>query len=654
DGNTLIINKLHSNLRYVAKFIEVYTEYIFAEPADASGIEVKAVYYTTSELEKIERDGDFPIIRTDREGHNLTGENHPDYNSHGIDSKVTAIDQDFFNLYEQDDARTVVPMAAKTGNLTPLIMRDRVRNPNTGKVFTKYTSESYTNYVKLLNGDFGSGNEHKYLVNAEDDELLRGELSLRNMYFDVHTSVFIVVGVKSDAELTVHSLGFSPSYVIEPIIEPTEEFINHNQSAEADEKYDYLYYVFKVTYDRNPQNDLAAYEVHATRFSSIAGDVLAGNYSEFYKNHFNIYDNYGNLINYTLQGGTTNTGRQVNLSSYLTTLKNKNIISTEIWAEFRNQYFDNVRDCLEAVSRAARKPGLVYVDHAIAINGEVDEDGNPIILKSAEDIFMAVKNLKVVDEDDPTKMVYYFKTPRLIKRGMQNTVNLSSIPIYSYTIQAITVDDYTYDASGKLVFTEPEEPEEPEDGEEPEDPEEPQLVLNNSKKHFLKNTIYTAAGTNKYTYLGYGDLFKLPDPVIYVDNKYSENVELHFTDSYINLEYGEENEDKSILSDLPIAENTNVLLDGADAAQEGYAFVGWFEQKYNKKSNVCLQRDVYNCECAPDQECTCEDHECEYGTEGWSELTLMSKDVDRPYLTLATADTVIVAVYKKEDTFTRL
>ena len=650
DGNTLIINKLHSNLRYVAKFIEVYTEYIFAEPPEASGIEVKAVYYTTTDNEKVERDGEFTIIRTDLEGHNLTGEYHADFNAHGIDESVTGLDENFFNLYEQEEAKTAVAKAGKTGNLTPQIMRTTVTNPNTGKTFTKYTADSYTNYSKLLSGDFGSDNK-AYLVNAEKDELLKGELTLRNMYFDVHTDVYIVVGVKSDAELTVHSLGFSPSYNIEPIIEPSEEFINHNQSADADEKYDYLYYMFKISYDRNPQNPLAPYEVHSKRYTSIASDVLAGNYTEFYQNHFDIYDNFGNRINYQSIANTeNNTGRKVRLSSYLQTLRNKKIISNEIYAKYSSEIFDNVRDCLEAVSREAKNPGLLYVDYAIAKNGEVDEEGNAIILRSADDIFRAVRDIKVKDPDDPDKMIYYFKTPRLIRTGSQNTVNLSSIPIYSYTIQAVTVDDYTYDKSGNLVFTEPEEVEVPKDleeGEEVPDPEEPRLILNNSKKHFLKNTIYTAAGTNKYTYLGYGDLFELPTPLIYVDDKYSENVELHFKDSYINLEYGEENEDKTILADLPIAANTIMLLEGADMAQEGYAFVGWFEQKYNKKSNVCLYKDQYNCTCSPDVECECEDHECEFGKEGWSELTLMSNELEHPYLTLSTADTVIVAVYKK-------
>src|SRR5699024_7226280 len=63
DGNTLIINTLHSNIRYVAKFIETYNEYIFAEGEEASGINVLAVYYNNSDEAKL--DEDEVVIRTD-------------------------------------------------------------------------------------------------------------------------------------------------------------------------------------------------------------------------------------------------------------------------------------------------------------------------------------------------------------------------------------------------------------------------------------------------------------------------------------------------------------------------------------------------------------------------------------------------------------
>ncbi|MEG1582166.1 MAG: hypothetical protein RR334_03330, partial [Clostridia bacterium] len=51
-------------------------------------------------------------------------------------------------------------------------------------------------------------------------------LSLRNMNFDVNTSLILVVKVNKNNVLNVRSLGVNPKYLISTIIEPTTEYLN--------------------------------------------------------------------------------------------------------------------------------------------------------------------------------------------------------------------------------------------------------------------------------------------------------------------------------------------------------------------------------------------------------------------------------------------
>lgn len=581
DGNTLRINTLHSNIRYVAKFIETYNEYIFAEGEEASGINVLAVYYNNSDEAKL--DEDEVVIRTDSFGNNRTDIHYDEEgNSYG-DPIVNTMDRNLFRLYEDE---------AKTTTLTSNFMAGFITQETASgtQTFRRYTDGSSSIYNSLISSGFNSIGK-TYQVDPETDDTLNGKLTLRSMYFDVHTTVYIVVSVKAEYELSIHSLGLNSSYTIEPIIAPTDEFVAYNQGASAEEKVDYVYYVFKITYDRDPENEYASYIVHPTRGDGLAYDVLAGNYLDFYGKYFNIYDNYNNVIGYTISYDA-NGNQQVKLSSsYLNTLVRQGVISSELANQIRVLNFENIAEAFEEICRVLKNPEALYSTYIVEKDETNDEENRK---RSSRQIFDAIR---IITNEDGT---YFFKSPRLIYAGQRNFVNFSTVPIYNYTIQTLTIDGYEKDDSGEFVYD-----------------ENGKYVSNNNKLHSINNSFYTSAGTNDKTYVGVGTQIQLDTPFIYVDANYNEETRMPFSTWFEDVEYGNGGLDNTVLEDLAMVENTILLLSGAQEPETGYAFVGWFEQKYDRESG------------------------------NWTELTLMSNELETPYLSMSTADTIIVAVYKK-------
>ena len=147
--------------------------------------------------------------------------------------------------------------------------------------------------------------------------------------------------------------------------------------------------------------------------------------------------------------------------------------------------------------------------------------------------------------------------------------------------------------------------------------------------HRLNNELYVAVGTNGKDYVGASADVR---DAIYNYTKYDGNTDynnpIEFNKLVYNIPYHQAPDDQTelkpadqtILSadDVLFAENTLVLVSGMlDEAKQGYAFAGWYEQKYSKN------------------------------TGNWSDLELMSTDLNYPYVSVANADTVIIALFKK-------
>lgn len=631
DGDTLKIKTLHSNVRYVAKFIETYNEYIFAEEPTVSGIKIEAVYYNSNDPKKNLADGSDPVIRTDEFGNNRTGLNSI-INSEGMpvgDYAQNKWDTSLLGLIDKEKNPGV-----EQKYLTAEFMREEFEvqlADRTTQTFSKYSVTSPAAY-NLLNSGFADferwrcGNTiqtQTYRVN-EKDPLLDGRLNLRSMNFDIDTNVYILVSVKSTDVLSIHSLGMNSHYELIPIIEPTDEFVEFN-NAEKEEgnKVDYHFYLFRVNYNRNPENEYVNYIVHPKRGQSFAYDAMAGNFYSFYGTYFNIFDNHGNIIEPVVREDGS-----LSLYNYFAKLKSNYDITTEIFDKLKMRTYRNIAEGLEDLSYELRKLDAYYVDY-------VTTKADPTTqLKKLDDVYNAIKNLKDVHGED------VFKHPRLIYSGQRNFINLSTIPIYTYTIQALTIDSFEQnEEKTDFIYSE--------DG---------SVILHNAAPLYkIKDQFYTAAGYNTKTYVGYGT--KDESKYVYVNDKYPEKTKFTFEQRFTNIGYS--TGATGILSsarmeDLPFAQDTIILFAGATeytledfegksdeilALEEyygidsnltpqeayeqyleiikSYQFVGWFEQKYDRVEKA------------------------------WSDLTLMSKEVEYPYLSVAQEDTVVVAVYKK-------
>lgn len=584
SGDKIIIKNLHSNVRFVAKFIETYNQYIFAEDEDSTGISIEAVYYSNSS-QKYDSEGNV-IIRTDIDGNNRTS------SSEGSDYIQNSLDQNLFKLYEDE---------TKSGLLDTRINADgnyisQSYNYLTGKY---ETNNNHKTLYTLVNTGFGS-TASTYRVN-KDDPTLNGKLNLQSMYFDVDTTVTIVVRVKAEFELSVHSLGVNSKYTINPIFYPTEEYIEANQKADSDKKVDYLYYILQLTYNRDPQNEYRGYIVHPNRGENMAYDALVGNYIDVYGSYFDYYDNNGDQIEYTESNSRTKTTEKTKIKlaySYL----NKVCDNAGIKSSVANTWYSNLEDALNDLSKKMGNPELLKVDHIKSKStGETLKETNKIITVLKE-IF---KDVKPTSDDAGINNV-------LIQNGQRNFINLSTIPVYNYTVQAIVIDSegdsiQKDSTTGKVIL--------------------PSSNYEDNKITYptLQNSLYTTGGTGGKTYLGSGSNIRKE----YFYKQYSDVSSSYTTlkfENYISgIDYaGKSNSDEgneSLLEDLVFVQNSIILFDGIKNAPakdgETYLFVGWYEQKYNRD------------------------------TETWSDLVFMSNDKDQPYVSLATADTVIVAIYKR-------
>ena len=567
DGDTLKIQNLHSNIRFVAKFIETYNEYIFAEDEDSSGIHIQAVYYSNKNA-KTDADGR-TIIRTDVDGNNHTAGKK--YEVDQNDYLENALDKNLFSLYEED--------SDKSGNLADLSGSDLIMTGNKNKY------NNYNEFKALLNG-FSADNTYRVNIN---DPTLEGKLNLRSMFFDIDTTVTIVVRVQSEFELSIHSLGVNSNYKLTPVFSPTDEFVEANQKAKEEDKIDYLYYIFTITYDRDPQNEYVSYIVHPDRGENFSYDALVGNYSSFYSQYFTTVDNFGNEVEFVNGKLTLNYLKKVCSNQTICNLIN-------------NRKYSNIEKALYDLCLEMKNPGYVFAKFVRlkkAIPNTSYKSGNEF--SNLNEIYEVIKAILQND-------VRNSKSPYLIFTGYRNFINLSTIPVFNFTVQALVIDSegdqIKYEEkSNKIIL--------------------PSLSFANSPASLI-NSVYVAGGINNRTFLGSGNKMILSNPYHYKqyekDGKsYSSIDSFTFTECYNDIEYASDgnNENKTMLQDLTFVQNTIVLFSGCKIDSNDYIFAGWYEQKYDRDNNV------------------------------WSDLVFMSSEQTTPYISLSTADTIIVAVYKR-------
>lgn len=628
DGDILKINKLHSNIRFVAKFVETYNEYIFAEDEDSSGISIQAVYYSNSK-NRVDEDGN-TIIRTNALGENMTAGKDVET----VDTYVSSMDRTLFALYDDDSRGENLTTTQKAGKYESITWK------YTGSAPEKTVSNSYTVLNQLVRTGFGSNNS-TYLVNTEDPSL-NGKLNLNSMYFDVDTTVHIVVRVKADYELSIHTLGTNSKYTLYPIFGPTDEYVQENQKATKENKVDYLYYIFKVTYNRDPMNEYRQYIVHSDRSNNMSYDALVGNNINYYGKFFNYYCSYIDSKGIERE---TKIEYEVNKNTNKVRLT-RNFVKTVTGSTsaYSGLYYDNFEKALYELCKTIKAPGTIYCK-SIALKKSINQSGYEfdagVHLTQTDSYYDDDENL-IPGIFDVLKGIFASQTngtdrPFAIRSGQRNFINLSTIPIYNYTVQAVVVtnegDTIQYDPDTHHVI----------------------LPLDNTETGLkLATSVYVSGGMNGKDYLGEYDTDISPDlgdsSFIYKNyydidgNTYQTFTTMEFKKKYSGMEYatptGATSPDQRLFEDLAFVENTIILFQGIGrydteedegterygklTSPEGYLFAGWYEQKYNRE------------------------------TGDWSDLVFMSSDEETPYLSLALADTVVFAVYKRavEATFT--
>jgi len=598
DGDTIDIKMLHSNLRYVAKFIEVYDNYIFAEDEDASGISIEAVYYYNNNKDYTVKEGfdEKDIlkqpIRTDINGVNRTE----------FDKQESILNKALFPITDKNNA----------SNLWDYL-QSASKNYEGTEIFNKLVEQGFGSV-----GPTFRVNDYLEEFGGNQESQRRGRLILKSMYFDVGTKLNIVVRVKKENQLSMHSLGINSNYTLTPILYPTDKFIEANQKATDSQKHDYLYYIFEVTYNRDPENKYAGYIVHHNRGDSMAFDAIAGNYLDFYGNYFTILDNQG---------------VEFNNSTYI--LKNGKVQLTEAYFRAKgidtkyldtSKWYNNIQEALYDLCLAIKSPGRIFANAVklkqniydgsqifeVFVDGQVDKfvcsknnvTSNLDIIFSIISQIMKNKQIEFNNQNkadiDNGKLFAYMVTG-ILRSGQKNFVNLSTIPVYNFTIQTAVIDNegdkLTYDGKNRVI-----------------------LPISDKNFAYLSPNVYVGGGTSGKDYLG---AYKgMLGSMTYHDGTQSamdfENGYIIDFESYLAPDHNLPVK----MTDLPFAANSIVLFEGMNEqyAQFGsseYVFAGWYEQKFNSE------------------------------TKTWSELCLMSEDAKFPYLSLATADTVIVGLYKR-------
>ena len=678
-NNKVYITNIHSNIRIIAEFIEVYQSYVLAEDSSPETLEVISLYYNTTGT------------RTDKSNNNLTAL---------YDELVDGIDTEDF-AYQKISVQNGTGTASNiynSGNSTyTKTEKDAEGNDVTVNI---------PNYIGWKNFETLTSPDSKLYKAKEDFAGTNAKVAFKNMRFDVGTTIYIVVKMHYTQELTLHTLGMNSSYELTPVMEPTTEYLHANLNAnntndDVDSLYDeHYFYIFKVTFDRdlssyytynqttddesttingiyissnhnkgdddtvgpdvtaletavesktltttvNSGNYNPEYVVHVKRKNSIVADVLNGNYSLYYSQLFNFYDNDTQI---ELDFNSNERVRLSNniadaISSVLGLNKDTNVTWKSVMYE---TYYENLKDLFT----------ILRDDYGYVMNFDYVTDKTGVFestqkLKTVNDIFKVVSNKvngpttgtgfksdKVALENIKT----IYTAPKA--SGSINYINLSTVPIYTYTTQIkvlSSVNTNTGSNAENATFD-----------------EEMEDVLKNIGIS-LSQKLYTRGGYFGYTYIGPAKKYGTQNITIngitttYTQTWESDDAEIDIFDQ----EYALAKDTIMVLEGIEYnpTTTTETNSDGSEAIPEviwetqndttyvklktgtrdvvinqqtttigvyaTYVFTGWYEQKKVVGTN---------------------------GSEQWSNLQFMSKDINKPFASVAYADTNIIALFER-------
>lgn len=621
--NKIYIENLHNEIRVVAKFIEVYQTMAFTEESSEDNIQVVAIYYDGVRTEGAEICKDTEVA--------------------GIETKYFKSSVGYTGIAFEDNSN---PENYHVNDVNNLVV--------SGDYFSNITARD--------------GSSLKKIVKVGDDaitEYLPNDLVFKNYKFDVNTDAYFVVRVHYDKQLNVHSLGMNSSNMLIPVIYPTDHFINVNMAAEESVRHEYYYYLFKVSFDRNlefntgksyistsltgeavypeaynPTPGLGNYNpeylVHVNRGKTIPVDVMRGNYSSFYSKLFKMFDEEDNLIyNYDYDNGKVVLQKDY-LIRIVNLLDSYKIPYDKAENEYKLEVTRDGNNNITKVEVIKKQPDSAVVSFAnlreffdiLYQNFGIVEDVSYVIAKNDD----LVRHLDINSGAAAIMNVInnYYNTARhtnLLTSGTTNFINLSTIPVYTFTTKIKVIDQF--DEDGKPVLSDI-------------GTEDNQIDLNVA----LVNKIYTRGGDQGRTYIGLarelGGSETIFDSVysrIYADGSQSNN--------YIDGEIFNQ--------DYTLAHNTIMVIEGLDStnlkhlqnnnvntaddiyyyyaeSENGtrYVFKGWYEQKVIENTDDQL---------TPEEERS-------NSEKVWSDMQYMGRDLSRPFETTAYADTNIIALFE--------
>lgn len=588
DGKIFIYN-LHSNIKVVAEFIEVYQSFVLTDNPDEDNVETVALYYTG--------------VRSDTKGNTLT-----DLQDKQVENQET-IKEDF--KYKHGD------------------------NEITGinSVDDHYIgANNYNSFIELPTSN------NSPLYKAMDTNGQTAKVDLVNMRFDVGSTIYIIVKVHYDRELTIHSLGMNSEYQITPVLYPKDDYINSNKNAEADKRDEHYFYIFKVTFNRDlafyyndgiknsvylsgddaiPEdvsnltstigdgNFNPEYVVHVNRKKSIVADVLNGNYSEYYSKLFNFYDKDGNKVELAF-----NDNNYVRLAdSYLETFKTNYLKDNDIDIPIlETEYFPNIKDLFTKL----RDDYGINFSFAYVEEKDATEDKKP--LKSVNEIFAVIsKKFLKTDKEMWSGKKNIITAPQ--QSGSINFINLSCVPVYTYTTSIKVLsnikDDVTFDSGENSMET----------------------VFNQLGVKLIEK-LYTRGGYYGYTYIGVGEKDKTTSSIS-IDLPGNKTVT--YTNKFTNETISDQENIGMFDQEYALAKDTVMVLEGIGKFDEDvlkeekgvwyvkidtvkYIFTGWYEQKKVVDKN---------------------------GNSVWGDLQFMSNSLTQPFESTAYADTNIIALFER-------
>lgn len=601
DGNNIYIQRLHSNLRFVAKFIENYKETTVTTVGDEEGIVVVDMYYYNTD--NINGDRTASNIRSSDYGEDLTAK----------DSAVTGMkdNSEMLYIYDQDkspDDQTVLGSNSVVGDINKY----------------KFINSNYT--WTTLQNRLAPNNGQSYWVEHEDNK----DLANTDFFFDVNTTVYYVVRVSRGYDLTLHTLGYgsATSYNVRPILAPTDDYIkSHTEGTQGTgvKQVDFFYYIFEITFDRNmnvgdktsnsttqaPYNDNAHLIRHPYRAQSVVGDILAGRDYEFYSKYFNLFDNHGNsLLSYIEYQGnqlfSLKSFTEEDGSAWLASAPAifKEVMNPQNYraAQKDSANSENITDVLVSLCEAAKDEFAFYVGGVTTKDpaGLFTTKGGAIteISSNMDEIYNAVKTIVRNGVANNVKHVGPFSN------GLTNYFNLTGLVIYTFNVQSVLIDRIE---NGKIVY-----------GTEDTTPA-------------LNDLVYVAGGTDGYTIMN-GENFTNAD-VYYQDM--NTGLAMNFQGQYKMPMFaiGTNADGSSIDShiktdDLSVVANTMILLGGVSASDDtSIVFVGWYEAKCEETEEIVDGRKVVN--------------------RKWTNYELMGTDLEKPYVSQSNADTSIIALFKR-------